>query len=483
MDRTDRIARHTFEVFVSMVVIGALQYFFKISMARMLTVEGYGLLSTVEPIVVLTGSFFLSGFAVALSKYLSEEIAKNNRKTAENYVVTALYYLFPLSIGVSAVMILLSDSIAEVIFHEPQLGILIRIIVLILPIDAVWLILEGIFLGCQESPYYTYALLIYNAAVLFGALFLVSRGLGAEGAVTAMVVSDISGLTAAYIFYVRKFKKRVSFHGKRSLALFRNLITFAIPKTVASVSMIILMSFDIFCITYFLGVTHAGLYNAAVPIARILLLITRSICLPLLPAISEDYAKGKEYISSYLADAFKYVSAAAIPLVLVCTIYSEELITLFFGVSYVDASRVLGILSAATLTMGYCSVFSVTFQGMGRPDIPMKTSLFAVFFNILLNIYLIPRVGIEGAAFATLVSMLTNFVYFSYRIRGYIDLGRIRSDILKIGVLSFILLVVLLLFSGSFLVGTGLGLAFYGLAVIMWKVVDIRKFISRIEEA
>lgn len=482
MDRTDRIARHTFKVLLSMVVIGALQYSFKISMARMLTVAGYGLLSTVEPIVVLTGSFFLSGFAVALSKYVSEEVAKDNRKTAENYIATALYYIFPLSIGVSVIMILLSDSIAETIFHEPGLGVLIRIIVLILPVEALWLIFDGIFLGCQESPYYTYVLLIYNALVLCGALFLVSRGMGVEGAVTAMVVSDISGLAAAYIFYVRKFRGKISFHGKISLTLFRNLVTFAIPKTIASVSIIILMSFDIFCITYFLGVAFAGLYNAAVPIARVLLLITHSICLPLLPAISEDYAKDKKYISVYLSDALKYVSAATVPLVFVCSIYSKELVTLFFGVSYGDASHVLVILSAAMLVMAYCSVFSVTFQGMGRPNIPMNVSIFAVFFNILLNIYLIPRIGIEGAAFATLASMMTNFVYLSLKIREFIDFGRMKSDILKIGVISLILLGVLLLFRGAFLIGMGLGLAFYGASVIRWKVIDIRKFIFKTEE-
>jgi O-antigen/teichoic acid export membrane protein len=477
MDRTDRIARHTFEVLLSMVVIGALQYSFKISMARMLTVSGYGLLSTVEPIVVLTGSFFLSGFAVALSKFVSEEIAKDNKKTAENYIATALYYIFPLAIGVSIVMILLSDTIAELIFHEPNLGILIRIIVLILPVEALWLILDGIFLGCQESPYYTYVLLIYNALVLCGALFLVSRGMGVEGAVTAMVISDIAGLAAGYLFYVKKFRGRISFHGKRSVTLFKNLVKFAIPKTIASVSII-----DIFCITYFLGVAYAGLYNAAVPIARVLLLITHSICLPLLPAISEDYAKDKKYISVYLSDALKYISTATIPLVFVCSIYAEELVTLFFGVSYGDASPVLVILSAAMLIMAYCSVFSVTFQGMGRPNIPMNVSVFAVFFNILLNIYLIPRIGIEGAAFATLASMMTNFVYLSFRIRRYIDLGGIKSDILKIGVISLILVGVLLLFRGTFFIGMGVGLAFYGVAVVSWKIVDIRKFIFRTEE-
>lgn len=483
MDRSDRIARHTFEIFVSMAAIGVLHYFFKITMARMLTVAGYGLLSTVEPVVILTSSLALTGFAAALAKYVSEEIAKNNRETAENYVATALYYILPVSIGVSALVILLSDSIAGIIFHEPQLGILIKIVILIIPVEALWLIFDGIFLGCQESPYYTYALLVYHVVVLLTALLLVTQGMGTKGAVTAMLVGDLSGLTAAYLFYVRKFRKKISFHGgKRSFALFKTLVSFAIPKTVTSVSAVILMSFDIFCITYFLGVTYAGLYNAAVPVARVLLLVTQSICLPLLPAVSEDHAKGKEYMSTYVTDALTYVSAASFPLVIVCSVYAEEFIIFFFGAPYAAAACALVILCAAMLVMAYCAVFSVTFQGMGRPDIPMNISVFAVFFNILFNIYLIPRIGIEGAAFATLISLLIMFAYFSLKIRKYIGYGRIKSSILKIGILSLAMLAILLALCDMVLIGTVLGLAFYGGSIIKWKVIDIRKFFRQIEE-
>ncbi len=483
MDRSDRIARHTFEIFVSMAAIGVLHYFFKITMARMLTVSGYGLLSTVEPVVILMSSLALTGFAAALSKYLSEEIAQNNRETAENYVTTALYYILPVSIGGSALVIFLSDSIAEIIFHEPQLGILIRIIILIIPVEALWLIFDGIFLGCQESPYYTYALLVYHVTVLSTALFLVAQGRGAEGAVTAMLVGDLSGLAAAYLFYIRKFKKRISFHGgKRSFALFKTLVAFAIPKTITSVSAVILMSFDIFCITYFLGVTYAGLYNAAVPVARVLMLVTQSICLPLLPAVSEDYAKEKEYASTYVTDALTYISAATFPLVILCSVYAEEFITFFFGAPYAAAACALVILCAAMLVMAYCAVFSVTFQGMGRPDIPMNISVFAVFFNILFNIYLIPRIGIEGAAFATLISLLIMFAYFSLKIRKYIDYGRIQSSILKIGILSLAMLAILLALCDMVLIGTVLGLAFYGGSIIKWKIIDIKKFFRQIEE-
>jgi stage V sporulation protein B len=47
---------------------------------------------------------------------------------------------------------------------------------------------------------------------------------------------------------------------------------------------------------------------------------------------------------------------------------------------------------------------SGTFQGMGKPKIPMYLLLAAVVLNMGLNAYLIPLHGINGAAVATSIS-------------------------------------------------------------------------------
>ena len=483
MDRSDRIARHTFTVLLVMFANGFIRYFYKICMARMLGVRGYGLLSAVEPIFILTAALFLSGFAIGLSKYVSEEIAKSNKKRAEGYLTTTLYYVFPVSLGASLLILFFSQHIAETFFHEPELSTLIRIVVVAVPLEALWIVFDGIFLGYQESPYYTYSLLVYNVMVLCGALLLVTMGMGTEGAVTAMVIGDASGLTAAYLIYLRKFKKKVSLRrGVQSITFLKDLIKFAVPKTITTVSIIILMSFDIFCITYFLGASASGVYNAAVPVARMITSVSGSICLPLLPAVSEDYAQGKQFITKYLTDAVKYISAATIPLVILCAVYATPVITLLFGEAYTAASRSLVILSVAMLFMAYCSIFSVTFQGMGKPNIPMKITVFAVAFNILFNVYLIPRMGISGAALATCVSMGIIFSYLGYRIRFYADYSGVTSDIYKIGILSLCMLVIVLIFRNAFIVGTIVGLLVYSGSVIKLHIVDIRKFLFKTGE-
>jgi O-antigen/teichoic acid export membrane protein len=478
MDRSDTIARHTFTIFLVTFAMSIIRYLFKISMARMLDVRGCGLISAVEPIIIFTASLTLTGFASALSKYLSEEMAKDNRKTAENYVSTALFYIFPLSIVVTIIVFFLSGFIAQTVFREPDLTILIQIIILVLPVEALWLVIDGLFMGLHESPYYTYCMFVYNVVMLAAAVLLVMAGFDAKGAVTGILIGDISGLIVAYIVYIKKIKKRISLSaGKQSFVLLKKLVNFAVPKTVTSVSMLILMSFDIFCITYFLGVVYAGLYNAAVPIARMTMTISLSIAIPLLPAISEDTARNKEYLQTYLTDALRYTFAATIPLVILFVFYAKEFIIFFFGEPYSAASTALMILSIAMLLRAFFSIFSVTFQGIGKPQTPMKIAVFAVFFNVALNIYLIPREGINGAAFATLVSMVIQFVYLTFKINDYADYNKIKSDIFKIGVLSLVLIVIVLIFKSMFLLGTTIGLAVYALLLIKSGIIDIKKFI------
>lgn len=483
MDRSNRLARHTFNVFLAMFAIGFVRYFYKISMARMLDVRGYGLVSAVEPVIIITASFTLTGFAAALSKYLSEEIARKNIRTAQNYLATATYYLFPLSLAVTVIIFLAATPIADAVFREPDLGILIRIVVLVIPVEALWLIIDGIFLGYQESPFYTYSLLVYNVVVLVAAIGLVSLGMGTEGAVIGILLGDISGLIAAYLFYRRKFRGKFSLTGgSRSVRLLGKLIDFAVPKTITSVSMMILMSFDIFCITYFLGVTSAGLYNAAVPLARIMTSVSSSVALPLLPAVSEDVANEKGYVGTYLSDALKYTSGATFPLTILFVVYAEGLINLFFGTEYAVASTALMILSLAMFFMSFCSIFSVTFQGMGKPKVPMHITVFALFLNILLNIYLIPRMGINGAALATLASMVVQFVYLSVKMRGHAYYTPVKSDVLKIGCVSLGVLLIAVTFYHRMIVGIGLGMGFYVLCIVAFKIIDVRKFLFDLEK-
>jgi O-antigen/teichoic acid export membrane protein len=477
MDRSTRIAHHTFTVFVGMILGGVLRYGFKISMARMLDVRGYGLLSSVEPFIILTASATLTGFAVALARYISTEAADKNIQKIETYISTALFYLVPLGILVTVILFVFSGVIAESLFHEPELTLLIRIVVAIIPVEALWLVIDGIFLGYQESPCYTYTLLLYNAVIFVVAILLVHRGWNTEGAVVALVMGDICGLSAAYGIYLWKFKGTPSLIARRpSLALFKKLIGFAIPKTITSISVMILMSFDIFCVTYFLGVSYTGLYNAAIPIARIILTVSSSIGIPLLPAISEDAARSSRHIASYMHTALIQISVVTIPFIIVCTVYAEEIIVFFFGPAYQEAHAALIILSVAMFFMAYCSVFSVLFQGMGTPQIPMKIVLGGLVCNMLLNVWLIPRWGIEGAAYATLLSMGVIFFSLSVKARAYTPFSSLQEPLIKIGLLSIAMTGLFMIMNEQFLIEIMGGMLGFAAGIQILKIIDIRTF-------
>lgn len=402
MDRSNIILKHSMKIFVISLFTNALIYVYKISMARSLGIRGYGLLSATEPFIIFTMSLFLSGIATAIAKYISEENARNNPAEVKGIMATSFRYFLPISIFLSIFLFFSADLIAQYIFRDADVAIILKIVFLIMPLESVWIIYNGIFLGYHKSPFSTYTIFISQLTVAISAILLVNIGLGVKGAAIGIVLGDITGLIYAYIAYRKEFRATIeSYSAGASFATFKRILFFAIPKAIATTGMIILMSFDILCLMYIQGAEKTALYNTAVPLSRVILIVSRSLALPLLAAVSEASVVSKENINKYLTNSLKYVSVVALPLLVIFCLIPSNLLCLFFGEEYIGASQSLVILSFGMTSMAYFSILSTIFHGMDKPNEPMKIILIAGALNIVLNVILIPKYSVTGAAAAT----------------------------------------------------------------------------------
>jgi len=83
---------------------------------------------------------------------------------------------------------------------------------------------------------------------------------------------------------------------------------------------------------------------------------------------------------------------------------STELLTLVYSSRYVSAASSLSILAFG---LGFLSIFFVlsnVIMGSGKPWIVLMMILPLVAFDIGLNVFLVPRFGLLGAAWATTVT-------------------------------------------------------------------------------
>ena len=95
----------------------------------------------------------------------------------------------------------------------------------------------------------------------------------------------------------------------------------------------------------------------------------------------------------------------AIPILLVIFFYSEMLLSLF-GEDYKKGSLVLIILAFVATANAWFGATGYSLTMTGKQRFLAKLILTALAVNICLDIILIPRMGIEGAAIATLVSVI-----------------------------------------------------------------------------
>ncbi|WOO87822.1 MATE family efflux transporter [Mollicutes bacterium LVI A0039] len=133
--------------------------------------------------------------------------------------------------------------------------------------------------------------------------------------------------------------------------------------------------------------------------------------------IAQQYGAGKkEKIANSLAISITIILIIAGIALTIINIYDEQFIKLF--INDVDSNSLAaleyGMKYLNVLVWGYWimmlnNVLGSSFRAVGNTKIPMAAGMIAVITNTCLNLILIPKFGVEGAAFATVCSRIIEF--------------------------------------------------------------------------
>ena len=153
-----------------------------------------------------------------------------------------------------------------------------------------------------------------------------------------------------------------------------------------------------------LGDDSNGLYYSTVRIKSMLIMISSALTTVLIPRMSYYFAIGDwEKIKVYTAKAINAVSLISLPLLSYSVIMAPECLVFFAGSDYIGAANTLRIQLVACGLVGYSSIWGnqILVPAGNEKDYFKCVSIGAVV-NLGLNAILIPTIGIEGAAIATM---------------------------------------------------------------------------------
>lgn len=252
------------------------------------------------------------------------------------------------------------------------------------------------------------------------------------------------------------------------------IMKMALPLGIVFIVNNIYFKIDTLLLFYFKGATSVGIYAVAYRVLETTLFAGSYLSSSLKPLLSTSLITDNIKAEKAIRQGIVFMVFMSLAITIMSTTFSREIILFLSNRSFQTGSQALFIL-------GFVPIFLFTSGLLGEIMIAkdmrrtlIKLSVFILTFNVLLNIYLIPRYSFIGAAYATLISEIalvtTGFLIARKQVT-------ITIDYIRIIKLFFIALFCILLgftlknTSLYFLLNLALILAIYLLLAYKWSAI------------
>ncbi len=395
-------------VFSMALLTGLIGYVIRIVLSRQLSLEDFGLFYAVFTFVIFFDMFKNLGLNHALMKFIPEFKVKKKYGEIRSIIKYVLFTNLTAAIVISAIWLIFSNYLAANYFNNVISTELLFILSIYFVISVFLDTLAYSCLGFQRNLFFSLRLFLINVFVLAG--IVLSKNLG----VISPALSYAGAVILTGIVFVFLFKKSFKIpkrKSKFSSKLYKQLFKFGIPLTLTIAGSTIIGYIDVLMLTFFRNLEEVGVYSAVLPSAIFFSVIGRAIGTVLIPVVSEMWAKKKyKEVNRGVKLINYYLSLLLAPLVIIFFIFSKQIITILFGEQFAIGHIAFRILIIGAAFHSLFSINGNSITARGKPQTVTKIVLFLAVVNIIVNLLLIPKYGMVGAAIATSLSYFLGFL-------------------------------------------------------------------------
>ena len=377
---------------------------------KTLGAHDYGIWAQVQVTINLVLVFAGLGLTGAIVRFLP---AKTDRGEIQEGFYSVLYLVFLVTLIVSIVWIAAADFIGSAFFDGATVIVRITgLIILVWSLDSVFLSLLRAFRQMKRYALFTIA----NTYVQVGLItYLVLNGHG----ILSIVLAVLGIRAVVFIILFSLIKSEIGIR-RPHFSRIKEYLTYGLPIVPVNVASWVINSSDRYIVGYFLGVASVGVYSAGYTIGYVPFMFAQVLSVVLGPTLSKLYDEGRvDEVKTHLRYSLKYLLAAVIPFVFGAVILAEPVLRVFSTAEI--ASEGYFIVPLVALSILFVCVNSVIYIIL---VLAKKTKVLGVIFtiaalvNLGLNILVVPRLGILGAAITTLIAYglaLGLTTYYSFK--------------------------------------------------------------------
>jgi O-antigen/teichoic acid export membrane protein len=357
----------------------------------------YGLWAQINITVSLISSLALMGLSMSFVRFLSSETDKKKIREA---VYSILFFVTVSGFLASFILYLFAEPLATFGFRDPEATYFVQagsLLILVNVLESISLFYFRIFRQIEKFSYFTF---FETFGKLLLILIFLKMGYGLLGVITATLI--VQGLV--FLITLITIILQIGFFIPR-FTYIREYLEFSLPLTPNSLIRWITESSDRYMVTYFLGLGSVGVYSAACSIGNLIQLFVSPLQLILFPELSKLFDQNKmDEVRIYMSHSLRYFLIIAIPAVFGLSALAKPLLAVLTTEDFISGWFVIPIIAFAGLMAGIFQIFVNTMFLIKETKPATYINIVAAFSNVLINLILIPSIGILGAAISTLVS-------------------------------------------------------------------------------
>ncbi len=428
-----------------------LSFLYMIFISRIISQSEIGLFYLAMGVISIFAVFADLGMSSSLVRYVP---FLSGRKEYEKLIIAIkTTFKFGLSFGfiLSIIVFIFSKPIALLI-NRPEVEPILKILAAAIFIRKLGGISANLLLTRKKVIIFS-AYQVVNVLIKIIAVFLLIYLLGPTAATLSWsYLLAFILVVLILLYFVLKEYSKISKEAKHEKQITKNernafikeYITFGLFSIGIFAISVVMGSTDKILLSVF-GVSNAdiGIYALVFNLIAAFAFIPGSITSMLFPQVSEMF--GKKRISemrSITIFSSKLISIILIPVFAVLLLFPSNFIGLIYGNSYTSGWLILVILVLGAFVRHIVSPAGNGLGAMRRLDIDFKVLLGATIVNIIIDVLLIPPLGVVGAAIGTAVSYVSialSILYFSNKLFKF-NLSKHTLSILLSGIIVFVVM-------------------------------------------
>jgi O-antigen/teichoic acid export membrane protein len=432
--RMGQISRHSSVFFAGTIFTAASGYFFKVYLARVLGAEALGIYALGITMVGFLSIFNTLGLPQAAVRFVSAYSALGKTKQLGAFIARSTALILILNLLLGAVLLLAGRSVAVRFYHTPALNKYLGLFAFVMLFGTLNTFFGQVLVGYKSVAQRTVITTFVGTSVtILFAVALIIWGFGLWGYILAQVISA-SLITVLLVAAVWKLTPRHAFSPHiKTFRIEKEAMTFSAVSLGLVFLEFIMAQADKVLIGFYLNARQLGIYAVAMALVVFVPTILTSVNQIFAPTISDLNARGDyEVLERIFQTLTKWILGLTIPLAAMMVVFARPLMRVFgqdFEVGWVVL--VIGTLGQLV----NCGVGSVGYillmSGNERRLIKIHTA--TALIMIVLNIVLIPRWGIAGAAVGSAVTNVVMNTWTLVDVRRTLGLFPYTRSYLRLG--------------------------------------------------